>query len=93
MALLTVISDNDTSPVHYQPVKISVVIESDIVVSLPILAYAFLVMFGLIYALYLSYAKGLTNTFEFTQKVLLGLEDGKLSPRSQTLKNDLMIHV
>ena len=47
VAHLTVISDNDTSPVHYQPVKISVVIESDIVVSLPRLADAFLVMFGL----------------------------------------------
>ncbi|KAK1897118.1 Thymidylate kinase [Dissostichus eleginoides] len=93
VALLTVISDNGTSQVQYQPVTISVVIENDIVVSLPRLADAFLVMFGLIYALHLSYPKGLTNTFEFTQKVLLGLEDGKLSPKLQTLKNDLMMHV
>ncbi|XP_033966395.1 uncharacterized protein [Pseudochaenichthys georgianus] len=93
VALLTVTSDNGTSQVHYQPVTISVVIENDIVVSLPRLADAFLVMFGLIYALHLSYPKGLTNTFEFTQKVLLGLEDGKLSPKLQTLKNDLMMHL
>jgi len=93
VALLTVISDHDTSPVHYQPVKISVVIESDIVISLPRFGDAFLVMFGLIYALHLSYPKALTNTFEFVQKILLGLEAGKLSPRLQTLKNDLMIHV
>ncbi|XP_062341549.1 uncharacterized protein LOC134039601 [Osmerus eperlanus] len=91
LALLTVISDNDTSPVHYQPVKISVVIENDIVVSLPRLADAFLVMFGLIYALHLSYPMGLTNTFDFIQKILLGLEDGKLSPKLQTLKNDLLM--
>ena len=91
MALLTVISDNDTSPVHYQPVKISVVIENDLVVSLPRLADAFLVMFGLIYALHLSYPMGLTNTSDFIQKILLGLEDGKLSPKLQTLKNDLLM--
>lgn len=35
VALLTVISGNDTSIVHYRPVKIPVIIESDIVVSLP----------------------------------------------------------
>ncbi|XP_034076780.1 uncharacterized protein LOC117549201 [Gymnodraco acuticeps] len=93
VALLTVTSDNGTSQVQYQPVTISVVIENDIVVSLPRLADAFLVMFGLMYALHLSYPKGLTNTFEFTQKVLLGLEDGKLSPKLQTLKNDLLMHL
>ncbi|KAJ8349140.1 hypothetical protein SKAU_G00277290 [Synaphobranchus kaupii] len=91
VALLTVISDDDTSPVHYQPVKVFVVIESDIVISLPRFGDAFLVMFGLIYALHLSYPKALTHTFEFVQKILLGLEAGKLSPRMQTLKNDLMI--
>lgn len=93
VALVTVINDHDSSPVHYQPVKVSVIIESDIVVSLSRFGDAFLVMFGLIYALHLSYPKALTNTFEFAQKILLGLEHGKLSPRLQTLKNDLMIHV
>ncbi|KAL3974909.1 hypothetical protein ACER0C_023535 [Sarotherodon galilaeus] len=92
VALFTVISDHDTtSPVHYQPVKTSVVIESDAVVSLPRFGEAFLVMFGLIYALHLSYPKALTNTLKFTQKILLGLESGKLSPRLQTLKNDLVM--
>lgn len=75
VALLTVVSDNVSSPVHYNPVKVSVILEGDVVVNLPRLADAFLVMFGLIYALHLSYPKGLTNTFEFTQKILLGLED------------------
>lgn len=92
VALFTVISDHDTtSPVHYQPVKISVVIVSDAVFSLPRFGEAFLVMFGLIYALHLSYPKALTNTLEFTQKILFGLESGKLSPRLQTLKNDLVM--
>lgn len=91
VGLLTVISDHDTSPVHYHPVRISVIIESEAVVSLPRIGNAFLVIFGLIYALHLNYPKALSNTFEFTQKILLCLESGKLSPRLQTLKNDLMM--
>lgn len=47
VALLNIISDLDSSPIHYQPVKISVVIEIDAVVSLPRFGDAFLVMFGL----------------------------------------------
>ncbi|CAL8313157.1 unnamed protein product [Arctogadus glacialis] len=93
VVLLTTVSDDATSPVHYHPVRVSVVLEGDVVVSLPRLADAFLVIFGLIYALHLSYPKGLTNTFEFTQKILLGLDDSKLSPKLQTLKNDLMLYV
>ncbi|CAB1350982.1 unnamed protein product [Coregonus sp. 'balchen'] len=64
-----------------------------VVIDLPRLLDAFLVMFGLIYALHLSYPKELSNTFEFIQKILLGLEDGKLKPRLQALNNYLMIHV
>lgn len=93
VVLLTTVSDDATSPVHYHPVKISVVLEGDVVLDLPRLADAFLVMFGLICALHLTYPKGLTNTFEFTQKILLGLDNTKLSPKLQTLKNDLMLHV
>jgi len=66
--LLTVISDPDASPVHCHPVSISVIIESDATVRL---GDALLVIFGLIYALHLSYPKVLTNPFEFTQKILL----------------------
>lgn len=64
MGLLTTISDSAMSPVHYHPEKISVVLERDVVVSL-LRIDVFFIMFGLIYALHLSYAKGLTNTFEF----------------------------
>lgn len=91
--VLTTVNDDATSPVHYHPVKISVVLEGDVVVDLPRIADAFLVVFGLIYALHLTYLEGLTNTFEFTQKILLGLDNSKLSPKLQTLKNDLMLHV
>ncbi|KAJ8353487.1 hypothetical protein SKAU_G00210540 [Synaphobranchus kaupii] len=91
VALLTVVRDNITDPIHYHPVNVSVVVEDEVVTSHSQLPDAFLVLFGLIYALHLNYPKGLTSTFEFVQKVLLGLEDGKLSPRLQTLKNELMM--
>lgn len=39
VALLTIVSDNDENQVHYNPVKISVVLESEVVVTdLPRLA-------------------------------------------------------
>ncbi|XP_078794045.1 uncharacterized protein LOC111946458 isoform X3 [Oryzias latipes] len=41
VGLLTVSNDHHTSPVHYEPVEISVVIESDEVVSLPRFCDAF----------------------------------------------------
>ena len=78
------------SPVH-PPVKISVVVDNDIVVSLPRLADAFLVIFELIYALHLSYPVGLTNTYECIHKILLGVEEGELLPKLQTLKNELLM--
>lgn len=94
VALLTTVSDDATpSPVCYHPVRVSVILEGDVIVNLSRLPDAFLVMFGLIYALHLSYPKGLSNTFEFTQKILLGLDDGKLPPKLQTLKNDLMFYL
>ncbi|KAJ8365114.1 hypothetical protein SKAU_G00139450 [Synaphobranchus kaupii] len=90
VALLTVVRDNITDPIHYHPVNVSVVAEDEVVTShsqLPDASF----LFGLIYALHLNYPRGLTSTFKFVQKVLLGLEDGKLSPRLQTLKNELMM--
>ncbi|KAK6306447.1 hypothetical protein J4Q44_G00233720 [Coregonus suidteri] len=46
VVLLTTVSDDATSPVHYHPVRVSVVLEGDVVVNLPRLADAFL-LFGL----------------------------------------------
>ncbi|KAA8577909.1 hypothetical protein FQN60_000002 [Etheostoma spectabile] len=63
VGLLNVITDHGTSPVNYNTVRISVIIESDAVVSLPRLGDASQVIFGLIYALHLSYPRALTNTF------------------------------
>uniref|UniRef100_A0A672LWA4 Uncharacterized protein n=1 Tax=Sinocyclocheilus grahami TaxID=75366 RepID=A0A672LWA4_SINGR len=77
----------------FDPAGIAVVLEGDIVLrDICRLADAFLLMFGLIYALHLDYPKELIHTFNYIQKVLLGLEDSKpLAPRLLSLKNDLLI--
>ncbi|KAL0148097.1 hypothetical protein M9458_056637, partial [Cirrhinus mrigala] len=67
--------------VQYNPEKISIILENEVVITNLQRLSAFLFMFGLIYALDLSYPKEMANTFEFIQKVLLGLDDGKLKPR------------
>ncbi|CAL9698688.1 unnamed protein product [Knipowitschia caucasica] len=77
-------------PVNYGN-QVSVVLEGQEVVTLENFPEAFLVMFGLIYAFHISYPKQLKLTFELVQKVILALDDGKLSPRLQTLKNELTI--
>ncbi|KAJ0066598.1 hypothetical protein NL108_015485, partial [Boleophthalmus pectinirostris] len=53
VGLLTVISDHNASPVHYHPRRVSVITEGHVVVSLLRLGEAFLVVFGLVYALHL----------------------------------------
>ncbi|XP_062332945.1 uncharacterized protein LOC134032907 [Osmerus eperlanus] len=87
---LLLITGNSTDATFFCPEKIAVVLEGNIVVEFSTLAEAFVMLFALIYALHLSYPKDLANTFDFTQKVLMGLEDGKLKPRVLSLKNELL---
>ncbi|KAK1878250.1 putative tyrosine-protein kinase Wsck [Dissostichus eleginoides] len=68
----------------------AVVIEGNRVIELPTLAEAFILLFALTFALHLSYPKDLANTFDFTQKVLMGLDEGNLKPRVLSLKNELL---
>nr|XP_023679152.1 uncharacterized protein LOC111849980 isoform X4 [Paramormyrops kingsleyae] len=93
VALLTVVRELPDVAFQYNPEKILIILEKEVVITnLQSLSDAFLLMFGLIYALDLSYPKEMANTFEFIQKVLLGLDDGKLKPRVLALKNDLLFH-
>lgn len=58
VALLTVVSDNATGAVHFNPESISVVVEDEVVLrDLPRLTDALVLLFGLIYALHLDYPK------------------------------------
>lgn len=55
------------------------------------LPQAFCVLFGLIYALHLDYPKCMKNTFSFIQQVMLNLGKGELTPKIQSLKNQLKV--
>lgn len=83
-------SANSTDATFLCPEKSTVVLEGNTVVELPTFADAFVTLFAMMYVLHISYPKDLANTFDFMQKVLMGLEDGKLKPRVLSLKNDLM---
>ena len=71
--------------------SIAIILEGNIVMDeISTISQAFCLLFGLIYALHLDYPKGMKNTFEFIQKILLNLGQQKLSPKLQTLKNALL---
>ncbi|KAJ0065777.1 hypothetical protein NL108_018283 [Boleophthalmus pectinirostris] len=75
-ALLSKVCGGDGYPVSYGN-EVSVVLEGQEIITLENLPEAFLVMFGLMYTLHISYPKHLKLTFEFVQKIILGLDDGK----------------
>ncbi|KAI9545515.1 hypothetical protein NQZ68_035850 [Dissostichus eleginoides] len=73
-----------------EDIAVGLLMISAIVIKLPTLAVAFILLFALTFALHLSYPKDLANTFNFTQKVLMGLDEGNLKnlkPRVLSLKN------
>lgn len=72
---------NPTDMSVFYPEKISVVLEGNIVVNAPSLTDGYVLLFGLMYALHLSYPKEMANTFDFLQKVIMNLEEGKLRPQ------------
>lgn len=83
VGVFTVMTEDTPSEIN----SIAVVLEGNIVMDeIPTTSQALCLLFGLIYALHLDYPKGMKNTFEFIQKVLLNLGQQKLSPKLQTLK-------
>lgn len=69
---LLLICTRSTDATFFCPERVAVVLEGNIVNDLPTLADAPIMLFALTYALHLSYPKELVNTFDFTQKVLMG---------------------
>ncbi|XP_073803642.1 uncharacterized protein [Danio rerio] len=70
-----------------EPSDVGVVIEGvTLLENLKSISFGLVILFGLIYALNLSYPQGLKFTFEFFQKVLMNLDGSKLSPKVQALK-------
>lgn len=91
MGILTVIED-DVATIHSNPnVRcLSVVLEEQVVLdNVQDLPTAVALLFGLIYALNISYPKELKYTFETIQKVFIGL-DPQCSARVQSFKNKLL---
>ncbi|KAK1886876.1 WD repeat-containing protein 76 [Dissostichus eleginoides] len=70
---------------------VGVVLEGvEVLHNLQSINHACVMLYGLIYALNLSYPKSLKNTFEVYQKILMDLESSKLSPEVQALKLKLL---
>ena len=73
VAIVSVVTESTTSPVHPRPAGTANVVEDDFVIrDIPRLADAFLLLSGLMYALHLDYPKKLINYFTFIQKVRMG---------------------
>uniref|UniRef100_A0A3B1JRT8 PB1 domain-containing protein n=1 Tax=Astyanax mexicanus TaxID=7994 RepID=A0A3B1JRT8_ASTMX len=80
------ISASSTDATPLCPERIAVVLEGNIVIEHPTLADAFVTLFGLMYVgLHLSYPKELANTFDFTQKVLMGTGGWKVEAQKNKL--------
>uniref|UniRef100_A0A8D0CTD9 Sterile alpha motif domain containing 3 n=1 Tax=Sander lucioperca TaxID=283035 RepID=A0A8D0CTD9_SANLU len=86
VGLLTVISEDvPLSPnhLHLDPVSTAIILEGGIVMdNLQNLPQALCLLFGLSYALHLDYPKAMKNTFNFIQRVMLGLGENKLPPQT-----------
>ncbi|XP_028970228.2 sterile alpha motif domain-containing protein 3 [Esox lucius] len=75
------------------PFGVHIILEGSLVMEPENLPQAFCLLFGLIYALHLDYPKYMKNTFLFIQQVFLNLGKGELTPKIQSLKNQLAVTV
>ncbi|XP_057699041.1 sterile alpha motif domain-containing protein 3-like [Corythoichthys intestinalis] len=92
VALVAVVNDEKVpAGVPFETQHVMIVLEDQFVMSHRSWADSVVILFGLVYALHLSYPEKLNGFFEFIQVVLLGLDDGRkqLKPKLQALKNEL----
>lgn len=83
-----VIGKENGDPGHHDDIGISV--DGAIILdNIGSAAQACAVMLGVIYALNLAYPKELRHYYEFIQKVLMGMDGEKLSPKVLGLKNKI----
>ncbi|TSN30256.1 hypothetical protein Baya_9485 [Bagarius yarrelli] len=88
MGILEVL-ENDLSQAKKSCINFGIILEETVVMDdLPDFPTAFMVLFGLLYALNIEYPKGLKYTFEAVQNIFVGLEE-KCTNRVQSLKNRL----
>ncbi len=73
-----------------QPEDVGIIVEGVTVLdNIEDVACATALLFSVIYVLNLSYPSDLRYTFEFFQKVLMGIDYRRLSDKVQILKNKL----
>ncbi|KAL7883039.1 hypothetical protein SRHO_G00006970 [Serrasalmus rhombeus] len=91
MGILEVVKESaDPSQSLTSVVNVAVVLEEEVVMdNLPGYTNAFILLFGLLYALNIEYPKDLKYTFEVVQKVFLHLGN-ECTARVQSLKNKLV---
>lgn len=72
---------------HGEPDDVGIVIEGVIAMdNVGSLIHGFIMLFGLIYALDLSYPDKFKFTFEFIQRIIMNLDAHKLNPKIEQLK-------
>ena len=92
MALVAVVAEDEgLTGVPFDMQHVSIILEGQVVMSTRSWTDSLVVLFGLIYALHLSYPEKLSGFFEFIQVVLLNLDEGRkqLKPKLQALRNEL----
>uniref|UniRef100_A0A8C6UNX2 Sterile alpha motif domain containing 3 n=1 Tax=Neogobius melanostomus TaxID=47308 RepID=A0A8C6UNX2_9GOBI len=92
VALISLTDEEDVpGGVPFTTKQVFIVLEDQVVMSLDKWTDALLCLFGLIYALHLSYPPKCSGFFEFIQLILLQLDDERrqLKAKLQTLKNEL----
>lgn len=92
VALVAVVNEEEVpAGVPFETQCVSIVLEGQVVMSHRSWTDSLVILFGLMYALDLSYPEKLSGFFEFIQVVLLNLDDGRkqLKPKLQSLKNEL----